>query len=108
VFATARGARAELASTTTEERAQSERERVPPPTIFRAPSVRGSEGFTASQEEGNRRYADLFFTIGRCFLAVSDARYGPSSEYEAVEAPIAGATAVYRRAGHVCSADHRR
>jgi hypothetical protein len=108
VFATQRGARAELAESASEELAQSRKEHVPPPTTFRAAGVPGSEGFTASQEEGERRYADLYFVVGRCFISVSDARYGPSSELEAVEAPIAGATAVYRRAPRICSASHRR
>ena len=108
VFATPVGARAELATATAEERAQSEREHVPPPTVFRAPAVAGSEGFTASQQEGERRYADLYFVLGRCFISVSDAWYGPSSEFEVVEAPIAGATAVYRRAARICATGHRR
>lgn len=108
VLASSRGAKAELATATAEEREQSEREHVPPPTIFRAPGVPGSEGFTASQEAGQRRYADLFFVVGRCFIGVSDAWYGASSGYEAIQAPIAGATAVYRRARHICSTGHRR
>jgi hypothetical protein len=108
VFATSRGASAELATTAAEEQEQSEKEHVPPPTIFRAPAVPGSEGFTASQEGGERRYADLFFSVGRCFIAVSDAWYGPSSEYEAVQAPLAGATAVYHRTRHICATGPRR
>jgi hypothetical protein len=98
VLASAKGARGELEANASAERAAPE-----PVTSFIATGVPASEGFTGVQEEGRRRYADLLFTVGRCFFGVGNAWYGPSSEYEATLAPVAAARALYRRTKRVCA-----
>ncbi len=98
VLGGAKAARRELEANATAERAAPE-----PATSFVASGVPASEGFTGVQEEGRRRYADVMFTVGRCFIGIGNAWYGASSEYEATLAPIAGARAVYRRTRRLCA-----
>jgi hypothetical protein len=73
------------------------------PSRFAVAAIPGSHGFTASNTTYTRRYADVMFSTGRCFVLVGDAREGATSEAEVTRAPIAATAALYRRVRRLCA-----
>ncbi len=112
VFRSARGTRWEMRRTATEERTVKGFEASVPDA-----AIPGLQGFTGSARvhirEGGRRvvvlrrYVDVQFSDGRCYVMIGDALYGSSTVQEAARGPIAAAAAVDARAKRLCGAGSR-
>ncbi|MGO8907563.1 MAG: hypothetical protein ACLQMH_18355 [Solirubrobacteraceae bacterium] len=69
---------------------------------FAVPAIPGSLGFSAAEAGHSFAAANVLFATGRCFFVVGDS-LGSATREQAASAPLAGATALYRRVRGLCA-----
>lgn len=97
VFSSARGAKQELLTNVSESLRAHHGGR------FTVGSIPGSVGFNSFVTGHLGASADVLFATGRCYVEVGDAVPTASTGAIGARAPIAGATALYRRVKHLCA-----
>ncbi len=97
LFATPRGARQEVLANEREELA------VPRIERFSDPNLHGAVGFSGTEATPANSFANIYLSVGRCFLALGDQIGGTPTTVATRLAPLAALEAVYRRAKDICA-----
>lgn len=100
VFSSTQGAKDQLVTSVAEALKEYEKASL---RRFVDPGIPGSTGLGNFTPGKRGATGNVFFSTGRCFFVIGDLVHDARTSAQGAKAPIAGATALYRRAKHVCA-----
>jgi Domain of unknown function (DUF6531) len=100
VFSSAQGAKDQLVTSVAEALKEYEKVSL---RRFVDPGIPGSAGLGNFTPGKRGATGNVFFSTGRCFFVVGDLVRDARTSAQGAKAPIAGATALYKRVKHACA-----